>query len=190
MAGALVPREPEPRLSDVERERAVEHLRDAVGDGRLTLDEFEHRIPAIYQAGTRDDLVRVMSDVVPAYASRDAVELRTRSAPLKRAGRWDVPRRLTVEVGSGSVKLDLTEALIVHPQLDLTVTVRSGWVTLVVPEGTTANVDGIELRSGSVKSELPSAPTGPGRLHIVATGSVRSGMLQIRHQRRFWRWRW
>ncbi|HEX2416868.1 MAG TPA: DUF1707 domain-containing protein [Micromonosporaceae bacterium] len=189
MAGPLVPRDPEIRLSDVERERAVEHLRDAVGDGRLTLDEFEHRIPAIYQIRTRTELVRLMQDVVPGYG-RELVELRTKAASLKRSGRWDVPRRLVVEVGAGSVKLDLTDAMIVHLELDLSLSIRSGQVTVVVPEGTTANVDGVTIRSGAVKSQVPALPAGPGHLHIVATGSVRSGMLRIRHQRRFWRWRW
>jgi hypothetical protein len=190
MASALVPRDPEIRLSDTDRERAVEHLRHAVGDGQLTLDEFEHRIPSIYQARTRAELIPLMADVVPAYAGREVVELRTKSASLRRAGPWDVPRRLVVDVGSGSVKLDLTEAIIVHPELRIEVAVRSGRVTVVVPEGTTANVDGVTLRSGTVKSPVPSLRAGPGHLHIDATGSVRSGMLHIRHQRRFWRWRW
>jgi hypothetical protein len=190
MASALVPRDPEIRISDTERERAVEHLRHAVGEGRLTLDEFEHRIPSIYDARTRADLVTLLADVVPAYAGRASVELRTTSASLRRLGRWDVPRRLVVEVGSGSVKLDLTDAVVTYPEVRIDVSVRSGAVTVVVPEGTTANVDDVALRSGSVKSRVPSLPTGAGHLHIVASGRVRSGRFHIRHQRRFWRWRW
>lgn len=190
MAGALVPREPEIRISDTERERAVEHLRYAVGEGRLTLDEFEHRIPSVYEARTRADLVAVVADVVPAYAGREVVELRTKSAAIRRVGRWDVPRRLVVELGSGSVKLDLTEAVVTYPELRLDVSVRSGMLTVVVPEGTTANVDDVELRSGTVRSQVPALPAGAGHLHIVASGKVRSGSLRIRHQRRFWRWRW
>ena len=115
---------------------------------------------------------------------------RARSAAIRRVGRWDVPRRLVVDLGSGSVKLDLTEAVVTYPQLRLDLSVRSGMLTVVVPEGTTADVDDVELRSGTVRSRVPALPAGAGHLHIVASGKIRSGSLRIRHQRRFWRWRW
>ncbi len=194
MTSELVPRDPEPgpdfRISDTDRERAIEHLRGAVGLGRLTLDEFEQRIPAIYQARTRSELLPLVVDVVPVYAGREQAQLITKSGTLRRVGQWDVPRRLVVDVGSGTVKLDLTQAIITNPELRLEVTIRSGGVTLVVPEGTTANVDGVSIHSGTVKSQVPAVPFGSGQLHIHATGSLRSGMLQIRHLRRFWRWAW
>jgi hypothetical protein len=55
------------RASDRDRERAVEALRDAAGEGRLTLDELDERVSLAYAARTRGDLLELLDDVlVPA----------------------------------------------------------------------------------------------------------------------------
>lgn len=55
--------------SDAERERIAERLRLAVGDGRLTLDEFDDRLRTAYAAVTRTGLEQVAADLpVPAPA--------------------------------------------------------------------------------------------------------------------------
>jgi len=194
MTGDLVPsdrdsRYLEPRISDTDREQAVEQLRGAIGDGRLTPSEFEERIAHIYQAKTRDDLVRLLADVLPWYADREPLRIKTTSGSFKRKGRWTPPSRIEIEVGSGSVKLDFTEALVAHPTVDITVAVKSGSVTIVMPQGGTAEVDSVEVRSGEVKSKVPAVPSASGP-HVRVTGSVRSGSVMVRYQRRFWRWRW
>ncbi|MQA25774.1 MAG: DUF1707 domain-containing protein [Micromonosporaceae bacterium] len=189
MTSELAPRDH--RISDAERGRAVEQLRGAIGVGRLTLEEFEQRIGSIYRAHTRADLEPLVADVVPSYA-RDVAELRVNSGSVKRVGRWAPPRRLVVNVGSGSVKLDLTQALLAHPELEVDLTLRSGSVKIVLPPGATADVDDVddvEVRSGEVKSRAPSIPE-PASFHVRVAGSVRSGSVKLRYQRRFWRWRW
>lgn len=53
------------RASDSERERTAEQLRAAIGDGRLTLTEYDERLRAAYAAVTRADLARVTADLPP-----------------------------------------------------------------------------------------------------------------------------
>jgi hypothetical protein len=61
------------RVSDSERERAVETLRDHYADGRLSSDELEERVELAYHATTRADLAALMRDL-PSHRGRRARE--------------------------------------------------------------------------------------------------------------------
>ncbi|PSL57624.1 uncharacterized protein DUF1707 [Saccharothrix carnea] len=52
-----------PRASDTDRELTAARLRDAVGEGRLTLAEADHRITAAYAAVHRHDLDVLTADL-------------------------------------------------------------------------------------------------------------------------------
>jgi hypothetical protein len=54
------------RASDTERERTAEQLRLAVGDGRLTLTDFDERLGAAYASVTRSELAQVTADLPSA----------------------------------------------------------------------------------------------------------------------------
>ena len=60
------------RVGTVQRERALELIRNAAADERITFDELEGRVPRALGAVTRADLVAVLEDLVPA-AEVDAV---------------------------------------------------------------------------------------------------------------------
>src|SRR3954470_24156165 len=51
------------RVSDEERERSVETLRDHYADGRLSSDELEERVERAYHATTRGDLDSLVRDL-------------------------------------------------------------------------------------------------------------------------------
>jgi hypothetical protein len=51
------------RVSDEERERSVDTLRDHYADGRLSSDELEERVERAYQARTRGELDALMRDL-------------------------------------------------------------------------------------------------------------------------------
>lgn len=51
------------RCSDVDRERVAEALRQAAGDGRLTLSELEERLEATFNARTYGDLQPITRDL-------------------------------------------------------------------------------------------------------------------------------
>lgn len=58
------------RLSDAERTNAVNDLAQALGEGRLSMDEFEQRTDAIMEATTRRELAAVFMDI-PTKASTE-----------------------------------------------------------------------------------------------------------------------
>jgi hypothetical protein len=177
---------PDQRVSDAERDTVVEQLHQAVGEGRLTLPEFEERIGGVLAARTQGELRPYLADL-PATATPGVVELRARSSSIKRAGRWLVPRRLAVTTRSSKVKLDFTEATITGPAVEVTLLDgRSSNVTLVLPPGASADADGLEVTSSSLKMRVPRE----GRPHFTVAGRIRSTSLTVRYQRRFLRWRW
>lgn len=51
------------RVSNAEREAVIETLQRAVGEGRITLAEFEERVHAAYQARLRGDLDVLTADL-------------------------------------------------------------------------------------------------------------------------------
>jgi hypothetical protein len=61
------PERPDQRLSDAERDEAVERLAAAQAEGRLTATEYQERADAARSAVTRGDLVPLFSDL-PASA--------------------------------------------------------------------------------------------------------------------------
>ncbi len=66
------PAVPEPRnlrASDADRERVANVLREAAGDGRLTMDELDERLDAVYAAKTYAELEPITHDLPDAGAA-------------------------------------------------------------------------------------------------------------------------
>jgi hypothetical protein len=185
-------------MSDADRERVLARLNVAVGEGRLTLAEFEERVAGVLSARTYGEIEPFLADLpmaageVPlAGRSREVVELRNVASTLKRTGQWAVPRRLVVRSKAGSVRLDMRHALIPHQVVHVDLDVYAGSTTIVLPPGATADIDGVDMYAGSAKSTVPSfADLTGGHPHVVVTGNQRAGGLLVRYERRFLRWRW
>src|SRR5689334_15524010 len=54
---------PDLRISDTDRDRAAEVLREAHAQGRITVDELDERLTSVYNAKTFADLVPVTRDL-------------------------------------------------------------------------------------------------------------------------------
>ena len=68
------------RASDADRDRAVDLLRTAFVEGRLTNDEYDERVALAYSARTYGDLTRLIADLpAPAHAASPAVRRTTNS---------------------------------------------------------------------------------------------------------------
>ena len=184
MNGELTPKPPI-RVSDDERNHIVDQLNHAVGEGRLTLAEFEERVDGVLAARTQDDLAPFIADL-PTTLAPQVVPVRAKSSTLKRTGRWAVPRQLVVEAQSAVIRLDLTEAQIASPTVEMLLDSRSSSLTVVLPRGASASLYDLDLTSSTTKSKIPDS----GGLHIVLRGRLTSSTLKVRYQRRFLRWRW
>ena len=66
------------RISDSERQRAVEELRRHLAAGRIDLDEFSGRTEKALEAETLEDLDKLLSDL-PMLRIADPVGSKTRS---------------------------------------------------------------------------------------------------------------
>ena len=81
------------RASDEERESVVDVLSDAYADGRLTLDEFEERTSAAYNAKTWAELRELTGDLPVEPVLGADLPQATGSRAVPPAGRSRQPRR-------------------------------------------------------------------------------------------------
>jgi uncharacterized membrane protein YccC len=79
------------RVSDAEREAAAARLREHFAAGRLTQEEFEDRLTAVFTATTRRDLGRVAADL-PNHGSSPIMGIPVAQARTSPAGDWYPPR--------------------------------------------------------------------------------------------------
>jgi hypothetical protein len=183
-------------MSHADRERVVGWLNAALGEGRLTLPEFEERVDGVLRARTYGEVEPYLADLPVAVAprpdaAREVVELRNVASSLKRGGRWTVPRRVVVHNKAGSVKLDFADALIVAPVVEINLDVLAGSTELILPDGATADIDDLTVYAGSAKSKVPTSDEyGTPRVRFVVTGSNKAGSVKVRYRYRFWRWSW
>jgi Domain of unknown function (DUF1707)/Cell wall-active antibiotics response 4TMS YvqF len=173
-------------VSDDERERSVALLRVAVGEGRLTLEEFSERVGLAYAARTDRDLASLARDLpgnaaasgLPAAVSE---EHRAFCSHLIRSGPWSLPCRSSWRAIFGTIDLDLRQARLAGPETVLEVYNLCGTVTVIVPEGIEVGVRGGGLFA-SQKIESPERPpvVGGPRLTIDTRGPCGTLHVQTR----------
>ncbi len=69
---------PELRVSDADREATVVRLREAGGEGRLTLEELAERVERADSARTRADLDALTADLPSTPSARAYVDAPTK----------------------------------------------------------------------------------------------------------------
>ena len=198
----LVSEQPSPaqprgiRISDADRERAAARLHQALAEGRITVSELEERLSVVYAARYEADLRPPLADLPGAEVAIDAstglatppdvppVVLRAGMSTIKRSGNWDVPPRLRLQSAMGSVVLDFCDTTILYSAIDIEVDLGAGSAKLLVPDGATANVDGVVASMGTVKSSVPSVQR-PGTPHFVIHGRAGMGSVTVRRRYRF-----
>jgi hypothetical protein len=171
------------RASDAEREAVVARLRHAAGEGRLTVEELDERIDAAYAAKTRADLEPLTADL-PDSPMPSATAATPPAGPPPRAtssfvlgilgggdrtGRWRVPARMTVVNVMGGADLDLREAVLDAPEVEITVWSLMGGSDVVVPEGVHVELEGFALLGGNrLRLEGPPPPAGAPVVRVRA----------------------
>ncbi|WP_436760191.1 DUF1707 SHOCT-like domain-containing protein [Streptosporangium sp. V21-05] len=178
--------EPRIRVSDGERDRVVQQLQQAFADGRLGPGEMEERLERALTAKSHGELLPLVADLPDAPGRPDTpddvLRLTTTGGRIKRSGDWQVPRLLYVESEYGGARLDLSEAVVRHPEIDIELRLPYGSATIILPPGATANVDGVRTGWGSVNCSVPGRAR-PGGLHVRITGELEYGRLRVRASR-------
>ncbi len=175
------------RISDADRNGTLRRLHNAVALGLLDIDEFEDRSALVATARLREELDALVDDLPGPGAivtsATDHLELRGVMGSLKRSGEWTVPTRLTLVRRMGSVDLDLTRARFAGPIVVIELDMKLGSLDLRLPEGASASIDDVEVVVGSAHDHRVKAPA-EGRPHVVLTGKVTWGSVDIRGPRR------
>jgi hypothetical protein len=153
------------RISDSDRHRVAEVLREAAGDGRIDLEELDQRLEATYAAKTYGDLVPITLDL-PAHTQPAPLVPRPPSVPSSlpartpagtsptwsaslgvmgettRKGVWDVGHTHAATALMGSVVIDLREARFPDGEVVINANAVMGSVSVLVNAHTEVRVEG------------------------------------------------
>ncbi|QBI55708.1 DUF1707 SHOCT-like domain-containing protein [Streptomonospora litoralis] len=195
------------RASDGDRDEVARILQDAVGEGRITLDELAERLDLAYRARTYAELDPLTADLpvkgvappapmpaaspdpgapVSAEPATPAV-IRATAGLVVRRGNWRVPERIEVSNPYGDTRLDFTEAHLLANVVDVVLHGPWGQTKIVLPNHATAVATVDTSWFGSFYSAVPDAPAPPAP-HFRITGNIKGGALRVRYRRRVDDW--
>ncbi len=133
-----------PLASDADRDIALALLREASVDGRLTLEDLAERAELVHAARTRDDVAAATAglEVAAPAPAETTVRHRALFSNFTRQGRWRIARQSRYSAVFGNVTLDLREAVLPGPEVDIDAKAVFGSVEVIVPEGVLVELSG------------------------------------------------
>ncbi|XVQ08636.1 DUF1707 SHOCT-like domain-containing protein [Spirillospora sp. CA-255316] len=191
---------PELRASDADRDRVANVLRDAAGEGRLTLEELDERLNAVYSARTYAELEPITRDLpvpdgstptAPAPAHRAAGP--AEGAPswktaigilagFHRQGVWTVPKTFTAIAFWGGGKIDLREARFAEGEVRIRAFAVMGGIEVLAPDDLTVHVKGLAIMGGF--DQRASGPGAPGSPRVTVSGLSFWGGVTVKRKAR------
>jgi hypothetical protein len=147
------------RISDADRNKVADLLREAAGEGRIDLDELEERLEATYAAKTYADLVPITHDL-PAHPGDQTPQVVRQTAPVtagtygtsvavmsgvSRKGAWLVPEKHTAFTLMGGVDIDLREATFAAKETTIYANAIMGGIDILVDAHTHVIVEGVGI---------------------------------------------
>jgi hypothetical protein len=190
------PSPPALRASDADRDRVIDVLRAAVGDGRLDPAEFDERLDAALAARTVEALASLTADLIAPAGSQgalilppsgtvaepaaDLLTINERHGTVRREGRWTLPRRLALRTVWCNVMLDLTSAVRSGPELVIEMQVRGGDVELVLAPGMVVDANGLSVRHTRLAISRDAGDGTPETLSVHLVGRMRHGRIGTR----------
>lgn len=173
-----------------EHKRATQsELERAVGQGRLTLEEFAARADTVWRADSPAELERVLADLpaplppppVPVVDGPTKVSINSIFDDVRRSGRFTLRSGTSVSAIFGDAKVDLRQAVISEPVVELSVFSCFGDVVVTAPKGVRVEVAG-SVVFGSERVELSAEPPLPGSPLIRLRARSIFGDVKVRDQ--------
>jgi hypothetical protein len=170
------------RVSDQERDGAVEQLSEHAAAGRLTLDELEERVSVALVARTRGELQALTRDL-PGNAEepvgrRKAVHwMIAIMGGSHRRGRYRLNGALNAIAVMGGHDIDLRDVELDGGQVTLTVISIMGGASIYIPDTVEVEVSGFSLMGGDSefgarRRPRPGAPLVQIRSYNLLGGST------------------
>ena len=163
---------PELRASHADRDRVVDALRVAAGEGRLTAEELDSRLEIALSARTLGELARLTTDLptTPATRVKDILVVEQHGGRYLREGRWQVPARIDLRTQLCRVTLDFTQAVITSNLLQIETDMVHGKLLLITTPGIGIDADGLHLTYSKVKLHSRNRASDPDlRIQLVGT---------------------
>jgi uncharacterized protein DUF1707 len=174
------------RASHEDRDRVVDVLRVAAGDGRLTPDELDARLELALSARTHGELAALTEDLpmvpgaAPAVDLKKVLRIERAGTHVRRDGNWVVPEHIELRVTAGNVLLDFSQAVITLPSLRIDALVRGGNLTLITRPGILVDTDDVAIIGGRVIEREPPNRSVPMLLSVSISGKLVAGNLRVR----------
>ena len=194
------------RISDADRQRVADVLRDAAGEGRIDLDELDERLELTWGARTYADLVPITADLaLPPHGPTQQPHAQPVSTPVprppsgvpavghnsslaimsecKRQGVWSVPEHHSAFALMGSVVIDLRQAQLSAHETLLNASSIMGEVKVIVPADMHVVMDGTPIMGEftQAKDKVP-AQIGPGSPVVRIRGMALMGSVTVQRQ--------
>src|SRR5215475_5578178 len=161
------------RASHEDRDRVVEALRVAAGDGRLSAEELDTRLESALSARTLGELARLTADlpIAPAAKGKDVLVVEQHGGRYIREGRWSLPARIELRTQECRVTLDFTHAVITSNVLRIETDMVHGKLFIVNSPGIVIDADGLNLTYSKLKLHAKNEAADP-RLRIELAGKL------------------
>jgi hypothetical protein len=164
---------PDLRASHADRDRVVDVLRVAAGDGRLSAEELDTRLESALSARTLGELAELTADlpIAPAAKGKNVLVIEQHGGRYVREGRWPVPARIELRTQECRVTLDFTHAVITSDVLRIETDMVHGKLFIVSSPGIVIDTDGLNLTYSKLKLRAKNAAADP-RLRIELVGKM------------------
>jgi len=160
-------------MTTPDREAIIARLAAAFAEDRLSMDEYEQRVEAVYKAATPMALEKLTSDLPAPVAAKGedaalsgvlpmAPRLFALLGSVERKGRLAVPRRLEVRALFANVEVDLREADFKPGVTEIAVRALFANVELILPEGVALEHHGEAILGSFATHAGPKAVRPPG----------------------------
>ena len=164
---------PDLRASHADRDRVVDALRIAGGEGRLSAEELDTRLESALSARTLAELAGLTADLpaAPAATGTDVLVVEQHGGRYVREGRWQVPARIELRTQLCRVTFDFTHAVITSDVLRIETDMVHGKLVIVGSPGIVIDTDGLSLTYSKLKLQSDNAAANP-RLRIELVGKL------------------
>ncbi|MFF4508895.1 DUF1707 domain-containing protein [Streptomyces sp. NPDC001401] len=164
---------PDLRASHEDRDRVVDALRIAAGDGRLDAEELDMRLESALSARTLGELAQLTADlpIVPAAQGKDVLVVEQHGGKYVREGLWSVPARIELRTQLCRVTFDFSHAVITSDVLRIETDMVHGKLFFVGSRDIVIDTDGLGLTYSKVKLRSKNSAADP-RLRIELVGTL------------------